>query len=363
MQSKKLKLVALSFALVMICSVLQGAENPVLLRDIVSVNQNTTAAEVLSRNFDDGNISDWTIYAIDNGVPYNIYPGNYSAEDGTLRSGGDHFNIALLNCSVAYGTWNFDVYVVDQPIDHEIVIPFILIEYTSELYLKQAYFFQVVTGLYRGDDQPRLMVGKMSLSSSSHEGRTAVWFDSFPSDDIWGWKHFVITRDDTNQFYIYMNGSLALSFKDGEHTTCNQFGFSTRAGPALDNLNVSDTVDYDAAPPEWDPEPVDQMIDVGSDFRYDLNATDFSGIEDWWLNDTTNFVIDYNGVITNSVDLEFGTYAINVSVDDTLGFTKSAVFTLSVQIPDSPDLVLYAVVGVGAIVIVALVVLVIKKRG
>ena len=147
MQSKKLRLIALSFALVMICSVLQGAENPLILRDIVSVDQNTTAAEVISHNFDDGNISDWTIFAIDDGVPYNNYPGNFSADDGTLRSGGDHFNIALLNCSVAYGTWNFSVYVVDQPIDHEIVIPFILVEYNMDRYLMQAYFFQIVTGM------------------------------------------------------------------------------------------------------------------------------------------------------------------------------------------------------------------------
>ncbi len=126
---------------------------------------------------------------------------------------------------------------------------------------------------------------------------------------------------------------------------------------------VSDTVDFDAAPPEWTQEPTDQVIELGQDFRYDLNATDFSGVEDWWLNDTTNFVMDYNGVIYNTVDLEFGTYALNVSVDDTLGFTQSAVFTVSVQIPPSPALGFYAGVAGGAIVIIALVVVFMKKRG
>jgi hypothetical protein len=364
MSNPKLKLVALSLVLVMICSAIPGSENPAERPDVVRVNQNTPSAEVWSRDFDDGNISDWTIFAIDDGVPYNEYPGNFSAEDGALRAGGDHFNIALFNTSVAYGMWNFDVYVVDQAVDHEIVIPFILVEYNMDRYLMQAYFFQIVTGLYRGDDTPRLAAGKMVLSSSP-EGRTVSWFDEYPSDDIWGWKNFIITRDDTNQFYIYMNGSLVLEFNDEVHTTCNHFGFSTRAGPALDNIVVSDTVDYDAAPPRWTPAPTNQFVVLGDDFRYDLNATDFSGVDTWSVNDTTNFAIDSNGVITNALDLAIGTYGLNVSVSDTGGFTKSATFTVTVESPEAPpppDITLYLILGGGGIVIVALVVLWMRRR-
>ena len=104
---------------------------------------------------------------------------------------------------------------------------------------------------------------------------------------------------------------------------------------------------------------------MGQDFRYDLNATDHSGIDIWALNDTTNFAIDSNGVITNIVDLALGTYGLNVSVSDTLGFTNSTAFRVIVENPDQlmPDLIPYVLVGGGVIVVIALVVVFIKKRG
>ncbi len=364
MSSKKLKLIALSVALVMVCSVIPGANSPIALPDIERVDWSASAAEVWSYDFDDGNFSDWRVYGIEGKtLPFSNPPGNFTTEDGALRSNstGEVFSIATHNSSVAYGTWSFDVDVVDT-YNHEIVIPFIMIEWNLEIWMKLAYFLQIVTGMYDNSPQPRLRAGKV-IPGSSPSGTTAVWYESFPYDDILGWKHFVITRDFTGQFYVYINGTLALNFKDNQHTTCNEFVFSTGGGPAIDNIVVSDSVDYDAAPPEWTQEPTDQVIELGQDFRYDLNATDFSGVEDWWLNDNTNFVIDYNGVIYNKVDLEFGTYTINVSVDDTLGFTKSAVFNLSVQIPPSPALGFYVGVAGGAIVIIALVVVFMKKRG
>lgn len=363
MSSKKLKLIAFSVSLVMICSVIPGSDNPVVQPEIVSVNQSTSAAEVWSYDFNDRNISDWSIYAIEGNRPYTNPPGNFSTEDGVLRANGTGriFSIASINSSVAYGTWTFDVDVVDT-YNHEIVIPFLMIEWTSDDWMRKNYFIQIVTGMYQTTDQKRLQ-GGIVAPSSSPGGFGITWIEPFPYEDIFGWKHFVITRESSGQFYVYINGSLALDFKDNQHTICNEFIFSTGPGPAIDNIVVSDTVDYDAAPPEWTQEPTDQVIELGQDFRYDLNATDFSGVEDWWLNDTTNFVIDYNGVIYNKVDLEFGTYALNVSVDDTLGFAQSGVFTVSVQIPASPDFVLYAGVAGGAIVIIALVVVFMKKRG
>ena len=129
---------------------------------------------------------------------------------------------------------------------------------------------------------------------------------------------------------------------------------------------ISDSVDYDAAPPKWDPVPIDQLIDLGQDFRYDLNATDFSGLGTWAINDTTNFAIDSNGVITNTTALTLGSHGLNVSVSDSLGFTRAAVFSLTVQpvqITAQPDLTLYLIAGGAGIVIVALVVLFMKKRG
>ena len=369
MSSRKLKLIAFICGIAIMSPVFL-LETPLETINLALIEKHNPADLVFSYDFDDGNLSDWSWFAIDDGIPYNEYPGNVSVANGSMTMGGEHWNIAYVNSSVAYGSWSFDVFVVDND-EHEIVIPFILIEYTTDVYLKQAYILQIVTGYYPGFlipgteyDQPRLQTAKISLYTGSPTGRSLVWTDQFDTDDIWGWKNFTITREDDGQFYIYMNGVPVLDFKDNQHTTCNYFAFSSRVGPAFDNLFVYDNVIYDAAPPEWEPAPTNQFIALGEDFRYDLNASDFSGVDAWAVNDTTNFAIDSDGVITNIVDLAVGTFGLNVSVSDTGGFTRSATFRVIVERPDAPlpDITLYLVLGGGGVIIVALVVLFMRKR-
>ena len=92
-----------------------------------------------------------------------------------------------------------------------------------------------------------------------------------------------------------------------------------------------------ATPPSWVQSPTDRVAEFGSAFRYDLNATDFSGIGAWWVNDTTHFAIDTNGVITNKTPLVIGAYGIRVNVTDTLGHIQTATFKVTVQDTTSPS--------------------------
>ncbi|MFW9869848.1 MAG: hypothetical protein ACFFEL_09500 [Candidatus Thorarchaeota archaeon] len=364
MVNHKLKLVALSVALIMMCSIIPRIENPIVLQEYIVIDNKTPAAVEWSEDFDDGNISDWSIYGFVGPPPYTNPPGNFTAEDAMLRANGsvEMWSQAFINSSVAYGTWEFDVDVVDT-YNHEIVIPFIMIEWTLANLGIRCYFIQIVTGLYENDARPRLQAGKCHDHPASPAPRGIDWYDDYLYEDMLGWKHFIITRQDNGQVYVYMNGTLATSWKDNEHTTCKEFSFGTGPGPAIDNIVVYDNITYDAVPPEWDQVPVDQTIDFGQDFRYDLNATDSSGVEAWELNDTTNFTIDSNGIITNLVDLESGRYSLNVSVSDSLGYTRSAQFDVIVNPPPPPpDLTIYLLWGGGGIVIVALVVLLMRKR-
>ncbi len=84
--------------------------------------------------------------------------------------------------------------------------------------------------------------------------------------------------------------------------------------------------------PTWVEAPTNQAMFDGSYFAYDLNATDPSGLDTWWLNDTTNFAIDGNGIITSVPILAVGLYGLNVSVNNTLGDVLSGEFTLTVQL-------------------------------
>jgi hypothetical protein len=84
-------------------------------------------------------------------------------------------------------------------------------------------------------------------------------------------------------------------------------------------------------PPSWDQIPTDKVVEFGNSFRYDLNASDFSGIGSWWINDTTHFAVDTTGVITNKISLSVGVYGLRVNVTDRLGNLLSATFKVTVQ--------------------------------
>jgi parallel beta-helix repeat protein len=113
------------------------------------------------------------------------------------------------------------------------------------------------------------------------------------------------------------------------------------------NLTVSDTLGNaifavftvyveDTTSPAWVEMPVDCVIEYDTPFRYDLNASDLSGVHIWWLNDESNFQIDSNGVITNSTFLLFGhDFSLDVSVNDTYGNIQTA--TITIEVIDSID--------------------------
>jgi len=92
----------------------------------------------------------------------------------------------------------------------------------------------------------------------------------------------------------------------------------------------------DSAGPEWIQEPVDQIVEVGEPFAYDLNATDFSGIHTWWLNDTGRFSVNSEGIVVANILLPVGIYHIRVSVNDTLGHILSGTIRIDVVDTQAP---------------------------
>jgi len=93
----------------------------------------------------------------------------------------------------------------------------------------------------------------------------------------------------------------------------------------------------DSTAPTWDQEPTDRQLEFGLLFRYDLNASDLRGIDEWWINDTIHFMIDSDGIIENVTPLEVQSYGIQVWVNDTIGNTQTDIFTLSVEDTTEPD--------------------------
>jgi hypothetical protein len=110
----------------------------------------------------------------------------------------------------------------------------------------------------------------------------------------------------------------------------------------------------DDVAPTWNPAPVDQTVLSGLPFRYDLNATDGQGLAVWTINDTTNFAIDSDGVVTDAVLLAVGTYRLRVTVSDPAGNTLIGTFLVTVVVAPLSPLLLFIGIAVVVIVIVCL---------
>ena len=63
--------------------------------------------------------------------------------------------------------------------------------------------------------------------------------------------------------------------------------------------------------PEWDRVPGSKTINEGDSFYYDVNASDTSGV-DYSIDDTVNFDITSEGIITNLVSLSAGVYPLEI---------------------------------------------------
>ncbi|MFC1728648.1 hypothetical protein ACFLZ7_04280 [Nanoarchaeota archaeon] len=113
------------------------------------------------------------------------------------------------------------------------------------------------------------------------------------------------------------------------------------------NISVNDTSNnllsilititvQDTLAPTWDQTPTDQTARIDRVFSYDVNATDPSGIDQYFINDTTNFAINSStGEITNATGLSLGNYSLNISVNDTYGKLLSTIITITVLVADT----------------------------
>jgi hypothetical protein len=116
----------------------------------------------------------------------------------------------------------------------------------------------------------------------------------------------------------------------------------------------------DNSSPVWTELPQDQEIPYGTPFRYNVNASDPSGIDIWSIN-SSFFNITQLGVITNATILPIGSYSIQISVNDTHGNTLTTTITIDVIPPQIPiNYILILILGAGGFI--AIVIIIFLKR-
>ncbi len=352
------KIITTSFAIVLLI-IVSFSHTPYVIDDSITngaISKSVPSAMQWTDNFDDEDISDWQLFISAYTTSGNVLlPGNSTAEGGVLRHIGVKWCYAGYNSSVAFGTWSFDVDIQRPDDEHHFLIFF-----SSELFNDDWLYRNTLGEGYGAIFYQTPTEDKIVLLKGSHDTGNYIK-DEYTNATIRGWKNIIVTRELSGQFYVYLDGNMILKGKNMQHTTSERFYFLGKGGPAIDNVTVSDTIDYDAAPPEWGHPFTNQQIAIGESFVYDLNATDYSGVDQWWIDDTQDFTIDDDGVITNIVDLVAGDYNITVSVNDTLGNIQTELFILSVGSPILFPMEL-AIVAVGVSVVVILVLVIWRKR-
>lgn len=84
----------------------------------------------------------------------------------------------------------------------------------------------------------------------------------------------------------------------------------------IPNFKKIDEYRRDTDAPIWDQTPKDQIIEYGEYFSYDINASDISGIDYYWINDTSIFFINTEGLIVSITTLNLGQYWVEIRAYD-----------------------------------------------
>ena len=300
------------------------------------------ASTVWSDDFSDGNSDGWTI-----GGNFTVINGVLTSED--KGSGpGVHYTInwALFPSEVTEGTWKFDVNLTDPSVSY-VWIDFITVEgkYTPNVYYLDGYRLQLnlisesVTptewGVNPWGKGIHLFKGTGNIAQQQWEtvDRNANIERSF--------YNIIITRDSVRFFDVYLNESLILSGRDTDMntaiSTAKSFSISSNGSSGIDNIIVTNTIDFDKAPPHLDVAIPVHTIEEGQDYKLSINVTDPSGIDHWWLEadeyDNNLFSIDQSGVIRNNTALTTRKYHVLFSVNDTQGYTLEQYYSFRVVTP------------------------------
>ncbi|MHA1481573.1 MAG: hypothetical protein ACTSQZ_09155 [Candidatus Thorarchaeota archaeon] len=361
---KKIGFLAVAILLCLVFPILSSVPTMILNK---SMPGSLVSAEVWFDDFSDGNITDWEIWGY-NASDAQPCPGCFSVADGSLRADSVNTSVASHICPMTTGTWSFDVDCVSTDSNHFYVAFFSDEPTNVTLTPPYEYGIMVVTGTFSSFDTEFVFYRRNSGSIY-----LANLIGRYDLNEVTGWHHIDITRDSQGRFYAYFNSTLRIGGVDTTYTIAEYFSFYTLGGPAIDNVNVSNSIDIDQVEPFLD-NPGNQEINEGESFTLDLDATDYSGISQWWLNDTEHFSIDSNGVIGNATNLAPGSYGLQVSVNDTLDYTTNVDFTVSVNEITSTttttsttngngiDTMTLALIAGGVIAVVVIVLLVMKIK-
>jgi hypothetical protein len=176
----------------------------------------------------------------------------------------------------------------------------------------------------QGDSSPPVWVIEPSFQTLEFGEHLSLQLAAWDASGIGSWS-----VNDTSRFEISAAGKLTTT----QLLSIGLYGLNVTVADIFGN---SISFDFqvsvvDATSPVWLAFPSDRWLDEGESLEYPIEASDRSGIDHWWLNDTTHFEIDEQGVIRNATVLGSGIYGLEVRAYDLSGNYCSARLVLTVN--------------------------------
>ncbi len=117
-----------------------------------------------------------------------------------------------------------------------------------------------------------------------------------------------------------------------------EYGIIVSVNDVLGNvLSDSFTVQIiDTVAPTLIDIPDEFLVEYGTRYVADFNATDLSALDEWWVDDEIQFMIDWAGMVRSINILEPGDYALRVYVNDIYGNTEWIAIIVEIRDTTSP---------------------------
>ncbi|GAG65170.1 unnamed protein product, partial [marine sediment metagenome] len=195
-------------------------------------------------------------------------------------------------------------------------------------------------GGYGLDCTPKVQakLGMLCLNNGTWNGTQIVDRDYMreATTNIWDYYGYLFytTRfyfDPYDGYYTYGAGGQCIYILPEYNMTV---GFTGGADMNHNNILENFIIQFaEDNAPEWDQIPEDQTILEGESFYYDVNASDTSGVE-YSINDTTNFNLTPEGIITNSSNLSAGVYPLEIRAYNP--FNNNITVTINIIVESIP---------------------------
>lgn len=211
--------------------------------------------------FDDNEADGWKMEKIDWDLAYALQSAELDTSNGTLKAPegtpGNIWYLATHNSSLDYGTWSFDVNIVDTDWEHFYV--FFMTDDWAD-YPGKTYSYDLIFITEAGDLEPDSKGGIVLFKRPGWRSKWDTIGEWSSTEEIVGWHHVDITRDPDGVFDVYLDDELIIHVEDEEPEfgQFSTFRFEASSGPEIDNVVALDTYDIDTAREyefEVEPEP------------------------------------------------------------------------------------------------------------